>query len=140
MRIQTRLFLGTALLVLALTGTQWWLHRRQLAAIEREVGAVAQAVGKGVLEERVEVLVHRLEDLPLEGGTIRWFEKGGEGGDRDTSEAGPQRLFRMEQAAGAEGRRNGSNACCASIPARRSGAIRKARSAATRRRAKALSR
>lgn len=103
MRIQTRLFLGTALLVLALTGTQWWLHRRQLAAIEREVGAVAQAVGKGVLEERVEVLVHRLEDLPLEGGTIRWFEKGGEGGDRDTSEAGPQRLFRMEQAAGAEG-------------------------------------
>jgi len=37
MRIQTRLFFGTALLVLVLTATQWLLHRRQLAAIEREL-------------------------------------------------------------------------------------------------------
>ena len=30
MRIQTRLFLGTAALVLALMALQWWLYARQL--------------------------------------------------------------------------------------------------------------
>lgn len=49
MRIQTRLFLGTALLVLALMATQWWLHLRQLRAVESELGAVAAAVGKDIL-------------------------------------------------------------------------------------------
>lgn len=44
MRIQTRLFLGTAMLVLALTAVQWWLHQRQLAAVESELSAVATAV------------------------------------------------------------------------------------------------
>jgi signal transduction histidine kinase len=59
MRIHTRLFLGTALLVLVLTAIQWLLHRRQLAAIERELGAVATAVGKGILDDEVQVLVRR---------------------------------------------------------------------------------
>jgi len=50
MRIQTRLFLGTALLVLALMATQWWLHLRQLRAMEAELGAVAASVGKDILQ------------------------------------------------------------------------------------------
>jgi len=50
MRIQTRLFLGTALLVLALMATQWWLHLRQLRAMEAELGAVAASVGKDMLQ------------------------------------------------------------------------------------------
>ena len=49
MRIQTRLFLGTAALVLALMGLQWWLYSRQLRAIEDELSHVATSVGKGVL-------------------------------------------------------------------------------------------
>ncbi len=49
MRIQTRLFLGTAALVLALMGLQWWLYSRQLQAIEDELSHVATSVGKGVL-------------------------------------------------------------------------------------------
>lgn len=50
MRIQTRLFLGTALLVLALMATQWWLHLRQLRDMEAELGAVAASVGKDILK------------------------------------------------------------------------------------------
>jgi len=50
MRIQTRLFLGTALLVLTLMATQWWLHLRQLQAMEAELGAVAASVGKDILK------------------------------------------------------------------------------------------
>jgi len=50
MRIQTRLFLGTALLVLTLMATQWWLHLRQLRAMEAELGAVAASVGKDILK------------------------------------------------------------------------------------------
>jgi signal transduction histidine kinase len=50
MRIQTRLFLGTALLVLALMAVQWWLHLRQLRAMEAELGAVAASVGKDILQ------------------------------------------------------------------------------------------
>ncbi len=49
MRIQTRLFLGTALLVLALMAVQWWLHLRQLRTLEAELGAVAASVGKDML-------------------------------------------------------------------------------------------
>jgi signal transduction histidine kinase len=49
MRIQTRLFLGTAALVLALMGLQWWLYARQLRAIEEELTNVAASVGKDVL-------------------------------------------------------------------------------------------
>lgn len=57
MRIQTRLFLGTAVLVLALTAAQWWLHRRQLQAVEAELGAVAASVGKDILQFGPEVLM-----------------------------------------------------------------------------------
>lgn len=49
MRIQTRLFLGTAALVLALMAVQWWLHARQLRAIESELGGIATSVGKEIL-------------------------------------------------------------------------------------------
>jgi signal transduction histidine kinase len=49
MRIQTRLFLGTAALVLALMGLQWWLYARQLRSIEDEVTRVATTVGTRVL-------------------------------------------------------------------------------------------
>jgi signal transduction histidine kinase len=49
MRIQTRLFLGTAALVLALMGLQWWLYARQLRSIEDEVTRVATTVGTSVL-------------------------------------------------------------------------------------------
>ncbi len=49
MRIQTRLFLGTAALVLALMGLQWWLYSRQLRSIEQELGNVATTVGREIL-------------------------------------------------------------------------------------------
>ncbi len=49
MRIQTRLFLGTAALVLTLMGTQWLLYSRQLQSIEDDVSNVATTVGTGVL-------------------------------------------------------------------------------------------
>ena len=49
MRIQTRLFLGTAALVLALMALQWWLYARQLRSIEDEVTRVATTVGTRVL-------------------------------------------------------------------------------------------
>jgi signal transduction histidine kinase len=62
MRIQTRLFLGTAALVLALMATQWWLYARQLRSIEDEVTRVATTVGTRVLTaERAifgDVLLH----------------------------------------------------------------------------------
>ena len=49
MRIQTRLFLATAALVLALMALQWWLYARQLRSIEDEVTRVATTVGTRVL-------------------------------------------------------------------------------------------
>ena len=49
MRIQTRLFLGTAALVLALMALQWWIYTRQLRSIEDEVTRVATTVGTHVL-------------------------------------------------------------------------------------------
>jgi len=49
MRIQTRLFLGTAALVLALMALQWWLYARQLRSIEDEVTRVATTVGTRIL-------------------------------------------------------------------------------------------
>jgi len=75
MRIQTRLFLGTALLVLALTAAQWWLHLRQLRAVEAELGAVAASVGKDILQFGPEVLMPRLNHAThgmvwVDGGEI----------------------------------------------------------------------
>jgi len=49
MRIQTRLFLGTAALVLALMGLQWWIYSRQLRSIEDDLTRVATTVGKEML-------------------------------------------------------------------------------------------
>jgi len=75
MRIQTRLFLGTALLVLALTAAQWWLHLRQLRAVEAELGAVAASVGKDILQFGPEVLMPGLNHAThgmvwVDGGEI----------------------------------------------------------------------
>lgn len=88
MRIQTRLFFGTALLVLVLTATQWLLHRRQLAAIERELGAVATAVGKGILDDEGQVVVQRPgvgENAPA----LMWIGKSPEARAVGASEAVP---------------------------------------------------
>lgn len=72
MRIQTRLFLGTALLVLALVGVQWWLHLRQLRAIERELGAVAATVGKDLLSHDVAFIARPDSDGTSEGHAKVW--------------------------------------------------------------------
>lgn len=50
MQIRTRLFLGTAGLVLALMAVQLVLHVRQVRAIERALGVVATSVGRDLLE------------------------------------------------------------------------------------------
>ena len=63
MRIQTRLFLGTAALVLALVAVQWWLHLRQLGTIERGIGSVATAVGQRILAEDFQVFVQQLDSI-----------------------------------------------------------------------------
>jgi signal transduction histidine kinase len=57
MRIQTRLFLGTAVLVLALMVAQWWLYARQIQAIERQVGEVATTVGANLLSGPAHVVI-----------------------------------------------------------------------------------
>ena len=62
MRIQTRLFLGTATLVLALMALQWWLYARQLRAIEEDLARVATSVGKEILSGDLNVF---LEHFPL---------------------------------------------------------------------------
>ena len=74
MRIQTRLFLGTAMLVLALTAVQWWLHQRQLDAVGSELSAVATAVGRALLTGGPEVVVRR---LTREAGAVAWVAEGG---------------------------------------------------------------
>jgi signal transduction histidine kinase len=60
MRIQTRLFLGIAVPVLALTGCQWWLHLRQLKAVERQLAQVATSVGRGLIASDLAVLRERV--------------------------------------------------------------------------------
>jgi len=57
MSIRTRLFAGTAALVLALTAVQWWLHARQLEQTERALGRVATSVGRGLLTTDFHVVV-----------------------------------------------------------------------------------
>ncbi len=53
MRLQTRLFLGAAALVLAMAAAQWFIVARQLRAVEREVGTVASSVGEELLTSPV---------------------------------------------------------------------------------------
>ena len=60
MRIQTRLFLGTAALVLALMALQWWLYARQLRSIEDEVTRAATTVGTRVLSAERAIFGHTL--------------------------------------------------------------------------------
>jgi signal transduction histidine kinase len=66
MRIQARLFLGTAVLVLALMGIQWWLHVHQLGAIQRNLDEVASTVGAEVLALSPKMLVHQIAPPHLE--------------------------------------------------------------------------
>ncbi|MCP4895383.1 MAG: HAMP domain-containing histidine kinase [bacterium] len=49
MRIQARLFLGTTILVLSLMAVQWWVHVRQVRAIQNELGSIATSVGRHFL-------------------------------------------------------------------------------------------
>ncbi len=56
MRLQTRLFLGAATLVMAVTASQWWLHRRQEEALRLQLGDVATSVGRGLLMSEVHLL------------------------------------------------------------------------------------
>jgi signal transduction histidine kinase len=81
MRIQTRLFLGTALLVLALMAGQWWLHVRQLGAIERELGTVAAMVGKDLLSHHVAMIAAPGEAIGAQGFTRVWVTAEGDDGD-----------------------------------------------------------
>jgi len=71
MRIQTRLFLGTALLVLALMAVQWWLHVRQLRAVESELGVVAASVGKDIIRAGSGTFV---SELKVEGDPVVWVD------------------------------------------------------------------
>lgn len=80
MRIQNRLFLATALPVLALVGAQWWLHQRQVRALERELGVLATIVGRDVLAESLELLAPVMEVAPLNGAApgrnVTWVARG----------------------------------------------------------------
>lgn len=76
MRIQTRLFLGTAALVLSLVAVQWWLHARQLGAMERETAAVATSVGKDLLT----AVPTFFQVAPAGGGSTWEWTAGGDTG------------------------------------------------------------
>ena len=67
MRIQARLFLGTAVLVLALMGIQWWLHIHQLSAIQQNLGEVASEVGAQVLARSPAMFVNMIPAKRVEG-------------------------------------------------------------------------
>jgi signal transduction histidine kinase len=73
MRIQTRLFLGTAALVLALMALQWWLYARQLRSIEDEVTRVATTIGTRVLTAERSIF----SDVFLHGARDMWVAGGG---------------------------------------------------------------
>ena len=78
MRIQTRLFLGTAALVLALMALQWWLYARQLRSIEDEVTRVATTVGTRILSAERAIFGEAL----LAGHHDFWVDTDGAKGDR----------------------------------------------------------
>ncbi len=61
MRIQTRLFLGTAALVLTLMGLQWWIYSRQLRSIEGDLGRVATTVGREILSGDLNVFFDEID-------------------------------------------------------------------------------
>jgi signal transduction histidine kinase len=74
MRIQTRLFFGTAALVLALMAVQLWLHARQLSAIEGGIGTVATTVGQRILDEEFQVFARKIETSDNDED-IFWFDR-----------------------------------------------------------------
>jgi signal transduction histidine kinase len=90
MRIQTRLFLGTAMLVLALMATQWWLHLRQLRAMEAELGAVAASVGKDILQFGPATM---LPALKKEAHEMVWVD--GEGVEPEEDSGGMRKDVRV---------------------------------------------
>lgn len=49
MRIRTQLFLGTALLLSGMMAGQWYLQKRQIAALEQALVSVATSVGEGLV-------------------------------------------------------------------------------------------
>lgn len=49
MRIRTQLFIGTAALVLALLGVQWWLQTRQLQDLDRQLAETAADVTRTLM-------------------------------------------------------------------------------------------
>jgi len=75
MRIQTRLFLGTALLVLVLMAGQWWLHIRQLRAIEHELGSVAAMVGRDLLSHHIALIAAPGGEIETHGTAKVWIAK-----------------------------------------------------------------
>jgi signal transduction histidine kinase len=83
MKIQTRLFVGTAALVLSLMAIQWWLYSRQLRSIEQELTDVATSVGEGMLTAEHIFLNHDVK-IGEEGdaGAV-WVERqpGADAGD-----------------------------------------------------------
>jgi signal transduction histidine kinase len=75
MKIQTRLFVGTAALVLSLMAIQWWLYSRQLRSIEQELTAVATSVGEGMLTaERIFITDEVMADSKRADGGA-WVER-----------------------------------------------------------------
>jgi signal transduction histidine kinase len=84
MRIQTRLFLGTATLVLALMALQWWLYARQLRAIEGDLTRVATSVGKEILSGDLNMFVERLPAADGKDVELAWVTKGA--GDVQTND------------------------------------------------------
>jgi signal transduction histidine kinase len=65
MRLQTRFFLGTSALVLAVMAAQWWLHMRQLGALPAAVGAVATSVGRDLLGPEPRVIMLPRGDIDV---------------------------------------------------------------------------
>ncbi len=85
MRIQTRLFLGTAALVLALMGLQWWIYTRQLRSIEDDVTRVATSVGTNILSAEREFF----SEIAGDGVRKVWVDASDrDGADDDMLDAG----------------------------------------------------
>ena len=71
MRLQTRFFLGTSALVLAVMAAQWWLHMRQLGALPGVVGAVATSVGRDLLGPEPRVIMLPRGEIDVEHEVVR---------------------------------------------------------------------
>ena len=95
MRIQTRLFLGTATLVLALMALQWWLYARQLKAIEADLTHVATSVGKEILSGDFNAFFQGLPFPKDHDGQVAWVAASADHNemlDGSSEPADPKRL------------------------------------------------